>query len=165
MEADDGENEDNDNDNDNDNATKAKNNLQEKERLAQLKAEKAALVARVVATDANRSSRPVRDDRIADADRTKLKVQAWKVRVVNNLDKAHAIIALYSLRWPGAVAFVARGGKVYGCVYFGNGVKRNDGVFTPPPALRIMREVRDIFEVADPTAATEKLIRRGEELP
>ena len=139
--------------------------MQEKERLAKLKAKKEALVARVIATHANRPLRPMRDDRIADDDRTKLKIHAWKVRVVNNIDKAHAIVALYSLRWPGAVAFAARGGKVYGCVYFGNGIKRNEGTFTPPPAPRIMREVKDIFEVADPTAATEKLICRGEELP
>lgn len=110
-------------------------------------------------------SKPVTDDEVPDDDPTKVKVAAWTVRVVNNNSKKHRVVVVKSLRWPGAVAFAAEGGKRWGCVYFGNGLKKTDFSFTPILALPVLSECADITEMQDPTPATEKLVRRGEDPP
>ncbi|RNF20335.1 putative flagellar radial spoke component [Trypanosoma conorhini] len=109
--------------------------------------------------------KPVTDDAIPDDDPTKVKVAAWTLRVVNNNSKKHRVVLVRSLRWPGAVAFAADGGKRWGCVYFGNGLKKTDFSFTPTLAPPVLPECGDITEANDPTPATEKLVRRGEEPP
>ena len=48
-------------------------------------------------------------------------------------------------------------------MYFGNGTKKTDQAFAPLQPPPIQKEVADIVEVMDPTAATEKLVLRGEE--
>lgn len=113
----------------------------------------------------NTPAKPVSDAEISNDDPTKLKVLPWTVRVLNNINKAHRMVVVRSHRWPGAIAYAADNGKSWGCVYFGGGIKKTDAVFTPNPAPPILGECPDLIEVADPTAATEKLVRRGEEPP
>ncbi|TPP45133.1 Radial spokehead-like family protein [Leishmania donovani] len=108
---------------------------------------------------------PLRDDDVPDDDPTKMKIACWTMRVENNVSKAHRMAVVQSLRWPGATAYAAEGGKRWSCVYFGNGMKKTDAAFTPPPAPPVQSECADITEVEDPTATVEKLVRRGEEIP
>ncbi|KAH9600200.1 Radial spokehead-like protein [Trypanosoma melophagium] len=122
-------------------------------------------VAEVPENDDDMPPKPVTDDNISDEDPTKMKVSAWTVRVVNNNSRKHRVVVVRSLRWPGSVAFVAEGGKKWGCVYFGNGLKKTDFSFTPTLAPPVLAECADITEVQDPTPATEKLVRRGEDPP
>ncbi|RNF17769.1 putative flagellar radial spoke component [Trypanosoma cruzi] len=109
--------------------------------------------------------KPVTDADVPDDDPMKVKIAAWTVRVVNNNSKKHRVVVVRSLRWPGAVAFAAEGGKKWGCVYFGNGLNKTDFSFTPTLAPPVLPECGDITEVDDPTPATEKLVRRGEDPP
>lgn len=113
----------------------------------------------------NAPLKPVRDEDVPDDDPTKLKISCWTMRVASNVSKAHRVAVVQSLRWPGATAYAAEGGKRWGCVYFGNGLKRTDAAFTPAPAPAVQSECPDLTEVADPTATVEKLVRRGEEVP
>ncbi|CCW61902.1 unnamed protein product [Phytomonas sp. EM1] len=113
----------------------------------------------------NTPVKPLNDDDVPDDDVTRLKVAAWKIRIVNNTNKDHRIVAVHSLRWPGAFAYAGNNGKRWGCAYFGSGLKKMDYVFTPPPAPPILSECSDLVEAMDPTAAVEKLARRGEEPP
>eukprot|EP00796_Vickermania_ingenoplastis_P004320 gene4320-3134_t len=117
----------------------------------------------------NSPLKPVADGDVAPDDPTKMKVVAWVVRLLHNVNKTHRIVVVRSLRWPGAIAYAAggsqTGGLSWGSVYFGNGVKKTDAGFTPIPAPPIVGECGDLIEVMDPTAATEKLVRRGEEPP
>jgi hypothetical protein len=108
-------------------------------------------------------SKPLEDEDIPDDDPLKKKITAWSAKIVNNTFKKHSVVVVKSLRWPGSVAFAANGGKEWGCVYFGTGLKKTDHAFTPIPAPQVLQECADIFEVADATAATEKLVLRGEE--
>ncbi|TPP50134.1 Radial spokehead-like family protein [Leishmania donovani] len=112
-----------------------------------------------------RQTKPLRDDDVPDDDPTKMKIACWTMRVENNVSKAHRMAVVQSLRWPGATAYAAEGGKRWSCVYFGNGMKKTDAAFTPPPAPPVQSECADITEVEDPTATVEKLVRRGEEIP
>jgi len=98
-----------------------------------------------------------------DEDPTKKKILAWVARTTNMLYKKHGVCVARSLRWPGAVAYVAQGGKKWGCAYFGNGLKKTDNAFTPVAATPIQKEAPDMLEVMDATAANEKLVLRGEE--
>lgn len=107
--------------------------------------------------------KPVEDDDVADDDPLKKKVTAWTVAVTNAIYKKHGVAAVRSIRWPGAIAFAANGGKMWGSVYLGDGLKKTDYNFVPVPAPKIQRECKDLTEVADPTAANEKLVMRGEE--
>lgn len=107
--------------------------------------------------------KPVEDEEIADDDPLKKKITAWTAQVVNAIYKKHGVVAVRSVRWPGAIAFAGQGGKTWGSVYLGNGLKNTDFSFVPPPAPLIQQEVKDVTEVADPTAANEKLVLRGEE--
>ncbi|KAI5688635.1 Radial spokeheadlike protein [Leishmania braziliensis] len=113
----------------------------------------------------NTPLKPLRDDDVPDDDSTKMKIACWTMRVENNVSKAHRIAVVQSLRWPGATAYAAEGGKRWSCVYFGNGLKKTDAAFTPSPAPPVQSECADITEVADPTSTVEKLVRRGEEIP
>ncbi|CAC9465190.1 RSP4/6 / flagellar radial spoke protein [Leishmania donovani] len=113
----------------------------------------------------NTPLKPLRDDDVPDDDPTKMKIACWTMRVENNVSKAHRMAVVQSLRWPGATAYAAEGGKRWSCVYFGNGMKKTDAAFTPPPAPPVQSECADITEVEDPTATVEKLVRRGEEIP
>lgn len=113
----------------------------------------------------NTPVKPLHDEDIADDDTSRIKIPAWKVRVVNQISKAHSMVVVSSLRWPGAMAFIADAGHTWGSVYFGNGLKKSSDTFTPTPAPPVLSECVNMIEVADPTAATEKLVRRGEELP
>ncbi|KAK7199037.1 flagellar radial spoke protein [Novymonas esmeraldas] len=113
----------------------------------------------------NAPTKPLRDDDVPEDDPTKMKIACWTMRVANNVSKAHRVAVVQSLRWPGATAYAADGGKRWGCVYFGNGLKKTDAAFTPSPAPAVQSECADITEVADPTATVEKLVRRGEEIP
>ena len=103
------------------------------------------------------------EDEIADDDPLRKKIPAWTTRLTNTLYKNHAVVVVRSLRWPGAVAYAANKGKSFGAVYFGYGFKKTDHAFTPIPATEIVKECEDIVEVADPTAANEKLVMRGED--
>ncbi|CBH17394.1 Flagellar radial spoke protein 4, putative [Trypanosoma brucei gambiense DAL972] len=109
--------------------------------------------------------KPLTDDEVPDDDPTRVKIAAWTVRTVNNNSKMHRVVVMKSLRWPGAIAFAAEGGKRWGCVYFGNGLKKTDFAFTPTLAPPVLLECADITEVDDPTPTMEKLARRGEDLP
>ncbi|KAG8345948.1 flagellar radial spoke component [Trypanosoma vivax] len=109
--------------------------------------------------------KPLADDEVPDDDPTRIKITAWTVRTVNNNSKKHRVVIVRSLRWPGAIAFAAEGGKKWGCVYFGNGLKKTDFSFTPTLAPPVLSECADITEVQDPTPATEKLVHRGEDPP
>eukprot|EP00331_Platyophrya_macrostoma_P006032 CAMPEP_0176428400 /NCGR_PEP_ID=MMETSP0127-20121128/13129_1 /TAXON_ID=938130 /ORGANISM="Platyophrya macrostoma, Strain WH" /LENGTH=572 /DNA_ID=CAMNT_0017810079 /DNA_START=109 /DNA_END=1828 /DNA_ORIENTATION=+ len=108
-------------------------------------------------------NKPIEDEEIADDDPLKKKITAWTSKAVNTTFKKHSVAVVRSLRWPGAVAFAAQGAKLWGSVYFGNGLKKTDTAFTPVPAPPIQKEAPDITEVMDATAATEKLVLRGEE--
>lgn len=108
---------------------------------------------------------PMRDEDVDPEDVTRMKVSAWTVRVANNVNRAHAVAVVRSQRWPGAVAYLGEAGKRWGCVYFGTGLKKTDFAFTPAPAPLVQPECKDLLEAVDPTAAMEKLIRRGEEVP
>jgi radial spoke head protein 4/6 len=108
-------------------------------------------------------NKPLDDEEIPDDDPLKKKVAAWTAKAVNTTYKKHSVVTVKSLRWPGAVAFAANGAKAFGAVYFGNGLKKTDHAFTPIPAPQIQKEAPDITEVMDATAATEKLVLRGEE--
>ena len=103
------------------------------------------------------------DDDIPDDDPLRKKMYAWTVRMSSNLYKKHGVCALRSLRWPGAVTYAAAQGKKYGAVYFGDGLKKTDHALTPVPAEVVKAEVADMTEIADATAANEKLVLRGEE--
>ena len=107
--------------------------------------------------------KPIDDEEIADDEPLKKKVAAWTANVVNAIYKKHGVVAVRSVRWPGAVAFAGQGGKTWGSVYLGNGLKCTDYSYAPPPAPFVQQEVKDLTEVADPTAANEKLVLRGEE--
>nr|CCC95050.1 unnamed protein product [Trypanosoma congolense IL3000] len=109
--------------------------------------------------------KPFTEDEIPDDDPTRIKIPAWTVRTVNNNSKMHRVVVMKSLRWPGAIAFAAEGGKKWGCAYFGNGLKKTDLSFTPALAPPVILECADITEADDPTPAMEKLARRGEDLP
>ncbi|CAD2219525.1 Radial spokehead-like protein, putative [Angomonas deanei] len=113
----------------------------------------------------NNPAKPITDDEIRDDDYTKIKVSPWTTRLVNKSSKDHRVAVVSSLRWPGAVAYVGDRGKQWGCVYFGYGIQKTDSAFTPAPAPEILSECKDITEYMDPTAAVEKLVRRGEEIP
>ncbi|KPA76538.1 putative mitochondrial flagellar radial spoke protein [Leptomonas pyrrhocoris] len=113
----------------------------------------------------NTPLKQLRSDDVPDDDPSKIKIPCWTMRVANNVSKAHRVAVVQSLRWPGATAFAAEGGKKWGCVYFGNGLKKTDAAYTPPPAAPVQPECADVTEVADPTATVEKLVRRGEEIP
>lgn len=113
----------------------------------------------------NNPLKPIADGDVASDDPTKMKVIAWVARLLHNINKAHRIAVIRSLRWPGAIAYAADNGKTWGCVYFGNGQKKVDAGYTPIPAPPIIGECADLEEVMDPTAAVEKLVRRGEEPP
>jgi hypothetical protein len=103
------------------------------------------------------------EEDIPDDDPLRKKIYAWNAFVVNGLYKKHGVCVVRSLRWPGAIAYAAQNGKVWGSVYFGYGTKKTDHAFTPVPATQIEKECDDILEVMDPTAANEKLVLRGEE--
>lgn len=107
--------------------------------------------------------KPLDDEEIPDDDPLKKKITAWTARVTNTTFKKHGVVCVKSLRWPGAIAYAANGAKLWGCVYFGNGLKKTDRAFTPLAAPTIQKECKDVLEVMDATAATEKLILRGEE--
>lgn len=113
----------------------------------------------------NAPLKPLRSEDVPEDDPSKIKIPCWTMRVANNVSKAHRVAVVQSLRWPGATAFAAEGGKKWGCVYFGNGLKKTDAAYTPPPAAPVQPECADVVEVADPTATVEKLVRRGEEIP
>ncbi|KAG5509529.1 hypothetical protein JKF63_06234 [Porcisia hertigi] len=113
----------------------------------------------------NTPLKPLRDDDVPEDDPTKMKIESWTMRVENNVSRDHRVAVVQSLCWPGATAYAAEGGKRWGCVYFGNGLKKMDAAFTPSPAPPVQPECADITEVADPTATVEKLVRRGEEIP
>eukprot|EP00759_Apiculatamorpha_spiralis_P020031 PhF_6_TR25614/c1_g1_i1/m.35963 len=98
-----------------------------------------------------------------EEDPLKKKLRAWTILPTNQLYKKHGVVVLRSNRWPGAFAYAANGGKVWGCIYVGNGLKRTDNNYAPKPAPRLQKEAEDIVEVVDATAATEKLVLRGEE--
>lgn len=104
------------------------------------------------------------EEEIPDDDPLRKKITAWSSRLTNAVYRKHAIVAVRSLRWPGAVAYSASAGKVWGCVYIGCGFKKTDHAFTPVPAPPILKECPDLTEVQDATAANEKLVMRGEEL-
>ena len=108
-------------------------------------------------------NKPLDDEEIPDDDPLKKKITAWTARLTNTTYKKHAAVVVKSLRWPGAYAFATKGAKDWGCVYFGNGTKKTDQAFAPLQPPPIQKEVADIVEVMDPTAATEKLVLRGEE--
>ena len=55
-------------------------------------------------------------------------------RLRNALYRNHGIVVVKSLRWPGASAYAAEGGKVWGTVYIGNGLKASARQFAPLPA-------------------------------
>eukprot|EP00758_Cryptobia_borreli_P007647 Tbor_TRINITY_DN5318_c0_g2::TRINITY_DN5318_c0_g2_i1::g.4689::m.4689/K19756/RSPH4A; radial spoke head protein 4A len=107
--------------------------------------------------------KPMMDSDIEDDDPVKKKIPAWNTAVVNAVYKKHSVVSVRSTRWPGAVAFAAEGGKNWGVVYLGNGLKSSDYNFCPPAAPLIQFECKDLVEVMDPTAANEKLVIRGEE--
>ncbi|KAG5505237.1 hypothetical protein JIQ42_07444 [Leishmania sp. Namibia] len=113
----------------------------------------------------NSPRKPLREDDLPDDDSTKMKIGCWTMRVENNVSKAHRIAVVQSLRWPGATAYAAEGGKRWCCVYFGSGLKKTDAAFTPSPPPPVQSECADITEVEDPAATVEKLVRRGEEIP
>lgn len=113
----------------------------------------------------NAPLKPLRDEDVPGDDPTKMKIPSWTIRVANNISKAHRVAVVQSLRWPGSVAYIGEGGKRWGCVYFGNGMKKADSAFIPPPAPLVQGECADIVEVVDPTSTIEKLVRRGEEIP
>ncbi|KPI87191.1 putative flagellar radial spoke protein [Leptomonas seymouri] len=113
----------------------------------------------------NTPTKPLRSEDVPDDDPSKIKIPCWTMRVASDVSKAHRMAVVQSLAWPGAVAFAAEGGKKWGCVYFGNGLKKTDAAYTPPPAAPVQVECADVTEVADPTATVEKLVRRGEEIP
>lgn len=113
----------------------------------------------------NKPVKPTRDEDIADDDATKMKVAAWTVRLAGNISSRHRVAVVQSLHWPGAVAYIGENGKRWGCAYFGTGLKKTEFAFTPTPAPIILKECADLTEVMDPTAAVEKLVRRGEEVP
>lgn len=103
------------------------------------------------------------DEDIPDDDPLKRKLYPWTTRLANTIFKKHAVCVLRSMRWPGAVAYAAQQGKKWGAVYFGDGLKKTDAAFTPTPADPVQKEAADMLEVADATAANEKLVLRGEE--
>lgn len=117
------------------------------------------------APESNEPAKPTRDEDIADDDVTKMKIAAWTVRLAGNISTKHRVAVVQSLHWPGAVAYIGDNGKRWGCTYFGTGVKKTEFAFTPVPAPPVMKECADLTEVMDPTAAVEKLVRRGEEVP
>lgn len=103
------------------------------------------------------------DDDIPDDDPLRRKLYAWTARTVNTVYKKHGVAVVRSLRWPGAIAYAAQQGKRWGAVYLGDGLKKTDHAFTPMPAELIQKEAPDMTEIADATAANEKLVLRGEE--
>lgn len=103
------------------------------------------------------------DEDIPDDDPLRKKLTAWTTHLTNVVYKKHGVAVIRSVRWPGAFAYAAEAGKRWGSVYFGNGLKVTDHAFTPVPAPPIQKEVDDLVEVMDATAATEKLVLRGEE--
>lgn len=113
--------------------------------------------------DPNDPDKPEEDEDIPDDDPLKKKLYPWSTRVTNGIFKKHAMCVLRSLRWPGAVAYASQQGKKWGAVYFGNGLKQTDSAFTPTPAELVQKEAADMTEVADATAANEKLVLRGED--
>jgi radial spoke head protein 4A len=113
--------------------------------------------------DPNDADKPEEDDDVPDDDPLKRKLYPWTSRLTNTLFKKHSVCVLRSLRWPGAVAYAAQQGKQWGAVYFGDGLKKTDSAFTPAPADPVQKEAPDMVEVADATAANEKLVLRGEE--
>jgi radial spoke head protein 4A len=108
-------------------------------------------------------NKPLDDEEIPDDDPLKKKLTAWTARITNTTYKKHATVVVKSVRWPGAFAYASKGAKDWGCVYFGNGTKKTDQAFAPLQPPPVQKEVADIVEVMDPTAATEKLVLRGEE--
>lgn len=113
--------------------------------------------------DTNAPEKPKEDDDVPDDDPLQKKIFPWQTRVANMTYKKHGVCVLRSIRWPGAVAFAAQGGKAWGCVYFGDGVKAADTNFSPVLAPPIIGEAKDLTEAQDPTAANEKLVLRGED--
>lgn len=113
----------------------------------------------------NTPLKPLTDGDVPADDPTKLKVVAWVIRLLHNINKAHRLAVVRSLRWPGAIAYAADNGKTWRSVYFGTGLKKSDTGYVPTPAPTIVGECADLVEVMDPTAATEKLVRRGEDAP
>lgn len=100
-----------------------------------------------------------------EEDPFKKRIPPWVLKLKNALYKNHGVVMVKSLRWPGAFSYAAEGGKVWGNAYMGNGLKATSRQFAPTPASEIMKEVDDLREKEDPTAMTEKLLLRGEELP
>lgn len=113
--------------------------------------------------DPNDPDKPEEDEDIPDDDPLKKKLYPWATRLTNTIFKKHAMCVLRSLRWPGAVAYASQQGKKWGAVYFGNGLKQTDAAFTPTPADPVQKEAADLIEIADATAANEKLVLRGED--
>ena len=87
------------------------------------------------------------------------------LRLKNSLYKNHGVVMVRSLRWPGAVAYAADGGKNWGTLYIGNGMKAAARQFAPLAATEIQKEADDLREQEDPSAMKEKLLLRGEEVP
>ena len=113
--------------------------------------------------DTNAPEKPKEDDDVPDDDPLQKKIFPWQTRTANMTYKKHGVCVLKSIRWPGAVGYAAQGGKVWGAVYFGDGVKVGDTNYSPELAPPIVGEAKDLTEVADPTAANEKLVLRGED--
>eukprot|EP01012_Entosiphon_sulcatum_P009742 TRINITY_DN1556_c0_g1_i1.p1 TRINITY_DN1556_c0_g1~~TRINITY_DN1556_c0_g1_i1.p1 ORF type:complete len:589 (+),score=140.75 TRINITY_DN1556_c0_g1_i1:93-1859(+) len=93
------------------------------------------------------------------------RVPAWVCHLRNAFYRAHGTVLVRSHRWPGAYAYAAEGGKAWGTIYVGYGLKAAAKKFAPTPAPEIMKEPEDMPEMADPSAKAEKLLLRGEELP
>jgi radial spoke head protein 4A len=113
--------------------------------------------------DPNDPDKMEEDEEIPDDEPSKKKLYPWTARLTNTLFKKHSVCVLRSVRWPGAVAYASQQGKKWGAVYLGDGQKAMDYAFTPLPAGAVQKEAPDMLEVADATAANEKLVLRGEE--
>ncbi|KAL5020623.1 hypothetical protein ScPMuIL_002295 [Solemya velum] len=87
---------------------------------------------------------------------------SWTTRLSSKFIPEYAIAGIYSSTWPGACAFAADRGKIFGNIYVGWGIKRLDLPFNPALPLAPCDEFpsgREITEVDDPTPEEEAAIQ------
>lgn len=63
------------------------------------------------------------EDGGGDDDDAPVAIPAWVARTTNSSVAASKVAIVRSVRWPGAVAYAAKGGAEYACVYVGNGLR------------------------------------------
>lgn len=99
---------------------------------------------------------------------TRREIPCWRVEVVQpSTCTSSSVAVVRSTAWPGAVAWCGGGGKDFGCVYFGDGLKRTPLVRFPqlPPQPLPDPIAMELPLQMDPSAMAEKLVLRGESLP